>query len=111
MKVIFLSDTVIIYFLRNLKIIKNYIKEVIKGRNYFKNEMKKLNYDVIGGKSNFLLVNFRDKDLKQKFFLKLLSKKIYVKANYSGFLSTCILVTCGSKKIMKKVVSVIQNNQ
>jgi len=99
----FLSNKVVIYFIKNKKKIYNYIYKVKKGRDYFKLKMKKLNFDVIGGKSNFLLVNFKSKIVAEKIYYGLLKKHTYVKGNYKPPLDKCLLFTCGSIKIMQKV--------
>lgn len=103
-----LSDKVVEYFIKNKKEINSYIDKVKKGRDYFKRELRKLKIDVIGGNSNFLLINFKDKNLLKKILKKFSLKKIYVKSNYQGELQSCILVTCGSVKTMKKVLEIIK---
>ncbi len=104
----FFSDKVVEYFVKNFSIISNYIKEVKKGRNYFKKEIEKLNFKVIGNKSNFLLIDFKSNILLKKIINTFENKKIYVKSNYKGALSNCILVTCGTKKNMKKLINIIR---
>jgi histidinol-phosphate aminotransferase len=104
----FLTDKVAIYFLENNKIIKNYIEEVKEGRNYIKKELLSLNLKVIGGKSNFLLVVFKNKNDYMKIYNKLTSKKIYVKGGYKGDLENAILFTCGPKKIMNNLLKIIK---
>lgn len=104
-----LSDKVVEYFIKNKKEINNYIEKVKKGRDYLKRELKKIKIEVIGGKSNFLLINFKDKNLLKKILKKFSLKKIYVKSNYQGDLQTCILITCGYVKTMKKVLEIIRS--
>jgi histidinol-phosphate aminotransferase len=106
-----LTDTVAIYFLENRNLFKNYIKKVIEGRRYLKKELSKLKINFIGGKSNFLLLRFINKDVAKKIYYFLLAKKIYVKGNYAGELSNCLLLTCGPINIMKKVINVIKIDQ
>ena len=104
----FLTDTVVKYFIDNFQIIKNYINKVKLGREYVRSECKKLGFDVIGKYSNFLLIDFKNNMLKKKLTTKLNKKKIYVKSNYSGILQNTILVTCGSKQIMKKFIKTLK---
>ena len=104
----FLTDTVVKYFIDNFQIIKNYINKVKIGREYVRNECKKLGFNVIGKYSNFLLIDFRNNLLKKKLIKKLNNKKIYVKSNYTGILQNTILVTCGSKQIMKKFIKTLK---
>ena len=104
----FFTDTVVKYFIDNFQIIKNYINKVKLGREYVRSECKKLGFDVIGKYSNFLLIDFKNNMLKKKLITKLNKKKIYVKSNYSGILENTILVTCGSKQIMKKFIKTLK---
>ena len=104
----FLTDTVVKYFIDNFQIIKNYINKVKIGREYVRNECKKLGFNVIGKYSNFLLIDLRNNLLKKKLIKKLNNKKIYVKSNYTGILQNTILVTCGSKQIMKKFIKTLK---
>ncbi len=105
----FLTDTVVKYFIDNFKIVKKYINQVKVGREYTRNECLKLNYNVIGKFSNFLLIDFRSNELKVKLVKKLTKNKIYVKSNYQGILKNCILVTCGTKNIMSKLIKIFKN--
>ena len=105
-----LSDSAVIYFLKNIKLVKNYIQKVIRGRDYFKNNILKLGIKVIGGKSNFLLLQFDSRLTAMRIYTILLENKIYVKGNYSQPLTNCILLTCGPINIMRKVLNVIKNN-
>ena len=104
-----LSDTVLLYFLNNFKLIKNYNQKVIKGRNFFKKKILKLGIKVIGGKSNFLLLQFKNDLVADKIYTVLFKNKIYVKGNYSKPLDNCILLTCGPINVMRKVLKVIKN--
>ena len=62
----FLTDTVVIFFLKRINLIKSYIKEVKTGRDFLKSELKKIGLKVIGGKSNFLLVVFNNLSITNK---------------------------------------------
>ena len=64
--------------------------------------------NVIGGKSNFLLIDFKNIKLLKEILDKIKKKKIYVKSYNQSYLKTCILLTCGSKKTMNKVLKVIK---
>ena len=103
----FLSDKVAIYFLKNIKIVYKYIDQVKKGRDYFKKKIIKLGFNVIGGQSNFLLVNFKNEKITEKIYWSLFKKYIYVKGNYKPPLNKCILFTCGPEKIMQKIYNEI----
>ena len=104
----FLTDSVADYFLNNFSIIKKYNTEIIKGRNFFKKELEKLNVKVIGKNSNFLLLNFKNNKNLKSVLNAFKKNKIYVKSNYKGDLSNCILVTCGKIGTMKKLLKIIR---
>ena len=99
----YLSDTAAIYFLKNIKIIYNYINQVKKGRDFFKKKIQQLGFNVIGGKANFLLINFNKKEITKRVYYGLLKKCIYVKGYHQTPLDKCLLLTCGPKTIMHKV--------
>ena len=105
----YLTDKVVDYFIKNFKKIKSYNHSIIKGRNYFKKNLQKLGVKVIGGKANFLLINFKNKETLNKILKKFKKNKIYVKSNYTGELESCILVTCGYVKTMKKILDLIKS--
>ena len=96
--------------MKNLSIISNYISKVKEGRDFLKKEIEKLNFKVIGEKSNFLLIDFKSQFILKKILKRFKQKKIYVKSNYKGDLSNCILVTCGNINTMKKLLKIIKNN-
>ena len=104
----FLTDHVIKFFIRNLKYIKNYIAKINISRDFFKSQLKMMNFDVYGGQANFLLIDFKDVSIKKKIVSSLEKNKIYTKSNYSNELSSCILVTCGYKKTMNKLLKIIK---
>ena len=106
----FLVDQVAIYFLRNIKIVKNYILKVKQGRDFIKSELKKNNLKVIGGESNYLLLIFKNENIYKKVYHALHVSKIYVKGGYKGILKNAILFTCGPKKTMKILLKIIKKN-
>lgn len=105
-----LVDKVAIYFLQNKKLVNNYIIKVKQGRDFIKNELKKINLRVIGGRSNYLLVIFNNDKEYNKAYKSLLTHKIYVKGGYKGILKNGILFTCGPKKFMKRLLAIIKKN-
>ena len=106
----FLTDHVVIYFLKNINFVNQYIDKVKRGRDYIKSALKKLNIFVNGGKSNFLLIKFKSKYEYLKVLNALSKNKIYVKGNYNGILENSILFTCGPKKFMKRLFIIIKAN-
>ena len=105
-----LVDKVAIYFLQNKKLVNNYIIKVKQGRDFIKNELKKINLRVIGGRSNYLLAIFNNDKEYNKAYKSLLMHKIYVKGGYKGVLKNGILFTCGPKKFMKRLLAIIKKN-
>jgi histidinol-phosphate aminotransferase len=104
----FLTDTVAVYFLKNINYIKNYIKKVIFGREFVRKELKKININVFGKKSNCLLVKFNSSNQYSKIIKALDDNKIYVKSGYSGMLANHILITCGPITHMKRFVRIVK---
>ena len=104
----YLTDKVAEYFIKNFSKIKKYNKSIIKGRDFLIKSLKKIKVKVIGGKANFLLINFDNKEILDEILNKFKNKKIYVKSNYSGDLENSILITCGTVKTMNKVLKIIK---
>ena len=102
------SDLVVKYFIQNQSLVKKYIKRVKQGRDFLKNKLTKLNIEVHGKNSNYLLINFKDNLILKRILKKFSQKKIYVKSNYSGDLKNCILLTCGPAYIMGKIFEIIK---
>ena len=106
----FLTDTVAIYFLKRFKLIKNYINQVKIGRDYLSKKIKQLGFDVIGKQSNFLLINFKNENICKNVFNGFVKDLIYLKSNYKYHLNNCLLLTCGTKNLMKKVYLSLEKN-
>ena len=106
----FLTDTVAIYFLKRQKLIKNYISQVKLGRDYLSKKIKKLGFDVIGKKSNFLLINFKNENICKNVYRGFVKDLIYVKGNYKYPLNNCLLLTCGPKNLMNRVYLSLKKN-
>ena len=103
-----LADKVVEYFIKNKKVVFDYINEVKKGKEYIKKGLSNLGLEVIGEKSNYLLINFKNKKLLRKILNRFNKTKIYVKSNYTGELKYSILITCGKIYTMKKVLKIIK---
>ena len=99
------------YFLSNPKILKNYLFEIKKSRDFVKKECEKYNYSLKETEANFFYIYFnKNKTFKIVNFLK--KKKILVKhlANID-FFSNSIRVTYGSVKQMKLFFKVLKNSK
>ena len=91
------------FFLENKKMIKSYSLDVLKGRKFFCNELKKKNYLLNDGYGISVLIYFKSKSKMMVKHKKLLKKNIYTKivnVNSKYF----IRVTCGPLKIMRKIL-------
>jgi histidinol-phosphate aminotransferase len=106
----FLTDTVAIYFLKRLKLIRSYNNQVKIGREYLSKKIKNLGFDVIGKKSNFLLINFKNENICKNVYKGFVKDLIYVKGSYKYPLNSCLLLTCGPKNLMKKVYLSLKKN-
>ena len=104
----FLTDHVVKFFIKNSNYINSYITRINKGRDFLKKELQKLNFEVYGGQANFLLINFKNDLLKDKIVKSLNKNKIYTKSNYINELSSCILVTCGFRNTMNKLLKIVK---
>ena len=84
------------YFLDNIEIVKNYIKECIKGRQYLMTELK--NYDIkFNGNNNYLLnIKIETEEICNKICKNLEEKYIYVR-NCKKYIS----ITIGPVDYMK----------
>lgn len=85
------------YFLDNIDIINNYIKECIKGREYLIENLKKENLEYNGEKNYLLNIKINDERLCNKIFNELENKLIYVRNG-----NTFISITIGPIQYMKK---------
>ena len=70
---------------------------------FLKSNIQQLGFKVIGGKANFLLINFNKTEITKRVYYGLLKKCIYVKSYHQTPLDKCLLLTCGPKTIMYKV--------
>ncbi len=67
------------YFLKNLKIMRNYVQQVASSRTLFKLKMKQLHYAVYGKYSNTMLLDLKNKKNLDRIFKYLFNKKILTK--------------------------------
>lgn len=91
------------FFLKNIKLVKEYNKKLKTGREYFVKELRKLNYKVHNSHGISIFIFFeKKKDLKRKYN-DLVKKYIYtreMRINNLNFLR----ITSGPKKQMKKIL-------
>ncbi len=94
------------FFLKNLKIMNSYVRQVSKSRALFRSEMKNLKYSVYGKYSNTMLLNLKTKKNLDKIFKHLFEKKILTKKTIfeGNFYLRC---TLGDIRSTKKLISEI----
>jgi histidinol-phosphate aminotransferase len=96
------------YLLDNMSLVKKSVQNVIEGRNYCKKELLKLKFKSKGNFGNYLLVNLREKFIKNLICEELKKNKIYVKNFKDKILKNYILVTVGPKNSMRKFIKVLK---
>lgn len=98
------------YFLKNLKIMKDYVNEVNKSKKYIYKNLDKKKINIFGKLSNTFLIKFNNENDTKKIFDKLLKKKILVRImNISGK-KNYIRCTLGSLRTTKILTEVINRN-
>ncbi len=100
-----LSSEVAIFFIKNLKIIKDYVKEIKIGSDYLKRELKKLSITFDGGSyGNFIFIDMKSVNKTYKIINYLRKKNIYVRGGWPSPFDRGFSLTLSSKKIMKKFI-------
>ena len=90
------------------QIIKNYIKETISGKRYLEKQLNNLKIDFFKTNTNFILLKFKSKSLKDKLRNYLLTKNFLVLGESKLLEGEKILrITLGPKKYMKMLVDQI----
>lgn len=101
-----LSVSAVEFIIKNIKIVKEYIKSIKLGLKFLKKELKKLGLVSFGGDSgNFVLINFSSKFLAKKIYKKLLKNKISVRYGFQNIFDKSLLITLAPLKEMKIFVS------
>ena len=98
--------------LSDISYMEDYVQKVNIAKEYFINEIKKFEPDIIAHKShsNFVLIKLKDFKMKSDLFNYLKENNIFVRnLLHSDILYNCLRITIGTKEQMQKVVSVIDN--
>ena len=90
--------------IKNIKIMKNYVKEVHKGRIMLKNFLNSQNIEMIGKYSNTVLFKLENKQKVDHVIKYLFKKKFIVRPMTIDNDDRYIRATLGSSKIMKKFI-------
>jgi len=90
------------FFIKNLKIMKDYVKDVSKSRNFFRKFLKTYKIEMIGEYSNTVLFKLRSKDHVNKVIKYLYKNKFIIRPMTIDGDDSYIRATLGGLKIMKK---------
>lgn len=96
----YLTIQIAIWAIDNIDIFKDYNNEVIEAREWLKNNLKELGFDVHGSQSNSLLLNCKTVLNSTKVALELKKKGYLVKSNIPKPFDDCLLITIGNKNTM-----------
>jgi len=98
------------FFLKNLRIMKEYAKQVAKSRKLFESKMRELKYDVYGKYSNTVLLELKNEKNLIRVFNYLFKKKILTKKTIfrNKYYLRC---TLGDISSTKKLIKGIYNCQ
>ena len=91
--------------IKNIKVMKNYVKEVHKGRMILKKFLHKRHIEMIGKYSNTVLFKLENKTKVDKVIKYLFKNKFIVRPMKIDNDDKYIRATLGSSKIMKKFTS------
>ena len=80
---------------------------IMKTREYFSEEMKKLGFEVLPSKANFVLVR-SDKIKGMEYYLRLKGKNILVRHFEKERISDYVRITIGREEEMEKVLEVTE---
>ena len=91
--------------IKNIKVMKDYVQEVHKGRLQLKKFLKSKNIEMIGKYSNTVLFKLESKKKVDKVIKYLFKNKFIVRPMTIDNDNRFIRATLGSSKIMKKFIS------
>lgn len=96
--------------LSDIKFMEEYVEEVINARTIFLNFLEKyeLFLNVYQSEANFVLIKFKDSEIKEKFIKFLLNREIYIRnLKHRPILVNCVRITIGTKVKMEEVSKII----
>ena len=106
-----LSMKVVEYFLDNYVHIENHVESVKSGLQYFKNGMRNLEIDTIGGKnSNFVFVALKSVENTNKLLGLLKDEDIYVRGGWGKPLDDGFSVTGASVDTMEVLLERVRHH-
>lgn len=103
-----LNKKILLFFLNNLEIMKDYVKKVKESIKLFYILFKKnKRFNITGNYANFLLLDFREKNDVDKIYNIFLKKKIFLKRVIFKK-KKYIRITFGNKKYTIKIANLIK---
>ena len=103
-----LRNAVAEYLLDHYDVVDEYVKKVIEGRSYVKEELANLHIKCNGNVGNYLLIDLVSSEKCKQVVSFLEEKLIYVKGNYSAPWEKYILITVGPVEIMTRFIVVMK---
>lgn len=104
----FLSSEIAIWAMDNFNLFESYIKEIQESKEWIRNKLSELGFNVFGEKTNTLLIDFSSSE-KAKNFAKLLrSDGFIVKSNIQKPFDKYILFTIGKMETMELFYQAVQ---
>lgn len=82
-----------------------YVTEVKLAKQYFCNELKKLELSYISGGGNFILINFKK---HKNRIMNLNKQQLFVREYKNNILDGWIRITIGTREDMKRVISILK---
>ena len=99
------------YLLDHYDVVDDYVKKVVEGRTYVKNELANLGISSNGEVGNYLLIDLISPEKCQQTVSFLSEKLIYVKGNFKPPWDKYILITLGPKEIMARFIDAMKDAQ
>jgi histidinol-phosphate aminotransferase len=106
------TQEAVIAVLSDTDYMKSYVKEVLQARTYFKEQLSSspLVKYIYPSEGNFLLIAFRDFDIKMDVYNALSDQNIFVRnLMHSPLLVNTLRITIGTKEQMDRVLNVIKS--
>lgn len=105
------TQEAVIAVLSDVEYMRDYVKEVLEARDYFKDQLlnSPLVKTIYPSEGNFLLIEFKDFDIKMKVYNELSENNIFVRnLMHSDLLLNTLRITIGTVEQMKRVIGVIK---
>ncbi len=106
-----ITQTAAIAALEDVEYMRNYVREVSAGKEYFISEMaQNPHIKVYNSYGNFVLMQFESYEKKMDLLRFLASRNIFVRDTMqSPIVRNCFRITCGTKQQMEQVIANIKS--